>query len=112
MFLSGNPDRKEEVMLFPKKQWQEIPADSFVSGGEGWQFPLIDTRYIRVNQQKFWAGTRVQYHSHSQEWELVIRFGWGVCLGIYPPGTEHCLFGPQKSKGWWSIISIKIGKRS
>ncbi len=100
-------------MFRRKRKWEDIPYDAFVDEiGEGKQLGLIITRYVHIFQQKFLAGTRVDYHSHDV-WEIVIRFGWGIMFAIYPPGTEHCLFGPSRPKGkWWSIVSIKIGKSS
>ena len=95
-----------------KNRWQALPSESFETG-RGFQRILVNTHVVRVFWQKFRLGTRVKYHSHPDEWEVVLRFGWGIALAIYPPSSEHCLFGPntEKTKFWWSIISIKIGKK-
>lgn len=105
--------QKGASMFTTQKTWKEIPSTSFVDEhGCGKQLCIFDTRYVRVSWQRFLSDTRVDYHNHPHEWEIVLRFGWGICLGVYPPKTDHCLFGPLVPKGkWWTILSIKIGKK-
>jgi hypothetical protein len=105
--------KQEGASMFKAKRWKEIPSTSFVENhGCGKQVCILDTRFVRVFWQRFLSDTRVDYHNHPHEWEIVFRFGWGICLGIYPPQTNHCLFGPLVPKGkWWTILSIKIGKK-
>lgn len=100
-------------MLFKRNKWKEIPSSTFIYEGEGKELLLIDTKYVRVRLQRFLVGSIVGFHKHPHELEIVLRLGWGILLAIYPPNMEHCLFGPSRRKGsWWSIVSIKIGKKS
>lgn len=101
-------------MVKTKKQWREISFEKFVDEvGEGKERCLIDTKYVRIFYQSFLSGTHVKCHNHSKtkEWEVVIA-PWIGLFAIYSPKMEHDLFGPPLPRDtWWSIISIKIGKK-
>lgn len=91
------------------KKWGEISPTIFEKGA-GKQLALIDTRFIRVTWQVFLPGSRIKYHSHDSEWEIVLGLKW-LFVAAYVPKMEHCLFGPPRKDKRWSILSIKIGKK-
>ena len=110
--FASSSGRKEQLMF--KEKWTSIPSTTFVNSdeAEGKELLLIDTKYLRIRLQRFRVGSIVKYHDHPHELEIVLRLGWGILLAIYPPKMRHYLFGPTGHKNsWWSILSIKIGKR-
>lgn len=92
-----------------KKKWETISPNMFICG-RGKQYPLANTKLIRVFKQIFSYHAWVKSHDHISEWEIVL--GGPKLFSIYPPGKKHELKWLGKhSRRSRSILSIKIGKK-
>lgn len=85
--------------------WEPMSSDTFVIGG-GKQSIILDTKYLRICRQWFYAGTHIKPHSHPTEWEIVL--GGPKVFCVIPAKGIHDFF----SWATWTQISIKIGKKS
>lgn len=92
--------------MFKPKKGERISPNMFLVG-MGYNFPLLSTKFVRINKQSFSAKMYIKYHSHDKEWEIVL--GGPKRMSVYPPQKRHNLKWCQPRS--WSIISIKIGKK-
>lgn len=96
--------------MFNSKKGERI-SPSILSIGLGFNFPIIETKYLRIYKQSFSADACVKSHSHDHELEIVL--GGPKRFSIYWPKEFHELKWDQRKYQFksWSIISIKIGKK-
>lgn len=90
------------------KTWEEISPKMFRNGC-GLQRTIVNTKYLRIFKQSFSADADVDTHCHPTELEIIL--GGPKKFRIYLPGHKHHLTWKGKRKPW-SMISIKIGKKS
>lgn len=92
--------------MFKEKKGERISPKMFRIG-MGFNFPILETRLVRIYRQSFSAKTWIKKHSHPTEWEIVLGGPKFFC--VYPPNKDHHLMWSRNKS--WSIISIKIGKK-